>query len=71
MSYYYLMTTVQKDSINEDLLEGSPKSNISGDKWILECTQSGLDCIVEYASPQDCVNYINENGELWDEFYNI
>lgn len=71
MTYYYLMNTLQKESVNEQLLSGAPKSNLAGDKWILECTDSGLECIVEYTSSQDCINYIIDTNEEWDEFFNI
>lgn len=71
MSYYYLMDTTQKESVDSQVLAGTPKSNIVGDKWILECTVSGLDCIVEYATSQDCINYIIETNEEWDELLNV
>lgn len=71
MSYYYRMTTAQKESTDPTKIEGEPGCNLAGTEWILECTESGLECIVEYASSQDCVTYINNNGELWDEFYNL
>lgn len=71
MSYYYLMTTPQKESVAPALLEGAPKPNLSGDEWIIEANVSGLDAIQEFSNPQECIDYIVQNNPLWDEFYGI
>lgn len=71
MSYYYLMNTLQKDTLTEDLLEGQPKSNLSGSEWIIEASASDLECIQAFPSAQECINYIVINNSDWDEFYNI
>ena len=71
MTTYYLMTTEQKESVDYILLHQEPFSNIAGDKWILESTASGLDCIDTYKNTDACIEYVQEHIEEWDEFYNI
>ena len=71
MNIYYLMNTSEKDAVDPSVIHQEPLSNIAGDLWILECTQSGLNCTTEYANVEECRNYVNDNVEDWDEFYNV
>ena len=71
MNVYYLMTTEQKEAVDVALVQQEPFSNIAGDLWILECTDSGIECITEYANAEECRNYINQNVGDWDEYYNV
>ena len=68
MNTYYLMNTEQKDAAGSALFQ-EPYSNIAVDKWIVECIASGLDCITEYASSEDCKKYVVENLKDWEELY--
>ena len=61
------MNTDQKDAVEADVLYQPPYSNIVVDKWIVECTVNGLDCITEYASAEDCKKYIVKNLSDWED----
>ena len=56
------MNTEQKDATGSALFQ-EPYSNIAVDKWIVECTVSGLGCITEYASSEDCKKYVESEIE--------
>ena len=71
MNTYYLMTTEQKDSVEAEVLFQEPYSNIVADKWIVECTDNGLDCITEYTSAEECKQYVIENLSKWDDLYGV
>ena len=55
------MTTEQKDAVEAEMLFQEPYSNITTDKWIVECATGGLDSITEYASAEECRQYVIEN----------
>lgn len=65
------MTTEQKDAVEAEALFQEPYSNITTDKWIVECTVGGLDCITEYANAEECREYVIENLSVWDDLYGI
>jgi len=71
MNTYYLMTTEQKDAVEAEVLFQEPYSNIATDKWIVECTTGGLDCVTEYASAEECREYVIENLSVWDDLYGV
>lgn len=71
MNIYYLMTTEQKEAVEAEVLFQEPYSNITTDKWIVECTVTGLDCITEYASAGECKEYVVENLSEWDDLYGV
>ena len=71
MNTYYLMTTEQKDTVEAEALFQEPYSNITTDKWIVECTTKGLDCITEYANAEECREYVIENLSVWDDLYGV
>lgn len=71
MSYYYLMSTAEKDAVLEDQLECVPNSNIQGDFWIVESNVTGLQSVIEFESVTNCIEYIKTNASDWDEFLNI
>jgi len=71
MNIYYLMTTEQKEAVEAEVLFQEPYSNITTDKWIVECTVTGLDCITEYASAGECREYVVENLSEWDDLYGV
>ncbi len=71
MNIYYLMTTEQKEAVEAEVLFQEPYSNITIDKWIVECTVTGLDCITEYASAGECREYVVENLSEWDDLYGV
>ena len=71
MNTYYLMTTEQKDSVEAEVLFQEPYSNLVADKWIVECTDNGLDCITEYTSAEKCRQYVIENLSVWDDLYGV
>ena len=71
MNTYYLMTTEQKDSVEAEVLFQEPYSNIATDKWIVECTIGGLDCITEYTSAEECREYVIANLSEWDDLYGV
>lgn len=65
------MTTEQKEAVEAEVLFQEPYSNITIDKWIVECTVTGLDCITEYASAGECREYVVENLSEWDDLYGV
>jgi len=65
------MTTEQKEAVEAEVLFQEPYSNITTDKWIVECTVTGLDCITEYASAGECREYVVENLSEWDDLYGV
>lgn len=65
------MTTAQMEAVPKEDLDCSPYHNVSGDEWIVEAHTQGHDAIMEYASAEECRDYINSNPEQWDEYYNI
>lgn len=65
------MTTEQKEAVEAEVLFQEPYSNITTDKWIVECTVTGLDCITEYASAGECKEYVVENLSEWDDLYGV
>jgi hypothetical protein len=65
------MTTAQKNAVPLELFDCEPYSNLSGDEWIAECTESGLYSITEYTNSEECRQYIIEHLAEWDELYNI
>ena len=71
MNTYYLMTTEQKEAVEKEALFQEPYSNIAVEKWIVECTVTGLDCITEYASAGECREYVVENLSEWDDLYGV
>jgi hypothetical protein len=71
MNTYYLMTTEQKDAVEAEALFQEPYSNITTDKWIVECTVEGLDCITEYTSAEECRGYVIANLSEWDDLYRV
>ena len=71
MNTYYLMTTEQKDSVEAEVLFQEAYSNLVADKWIVECTDDGLDCITEYTSAEECREYVISNLSEWDDLYGV
>lgn len=71
MKTYYRMTTAQKDAVPKEKFDCLPYSNLVGDEWISQCNVSGLECIVEYPTVEECVEYIRINNSEWDEFYDL
>ena len=71
MNTYYRMTTAQKDAVPTENFDCLPYSNIVGNEWIAECDVPGLECIEEYPTAEECVEYIRVNNSEWDEFYDV
>ena len=71
MNTYYRMTTAQKEAVPKEQLDCEPYSNIVGNEWIVEAYERGYECITEYANADACIEYINNNIVLWDEWHNI
>jgi len=71
MNTYYLMTTKQKEAVEAEVLFQEPYSNIAVEKWIVECTAAGLNCITEYANAEECKAYVVENLSEWDDLYEV
>lgn len=65
------MTTGQKDAVPQDSFDCPPYSNIAGDEWIVETTDSGHKCIEQFADVAACIAYVNSNISEWDEFHDI
>jgi ABC-type microcin C transport system duplicated ATPase subunit YejF len=57
--------------VEAEALFQEPYSNITTDKWIVECTVEGLDCITEYANAEECREYVIENLSVWDDLYGV
>lgn len=71
MSFYYLMTTEQKNDVIAHEFAQQPFSSIDGSLWIVEALVANLTAKTAFNDAEECRQYVGANESEWDEFYNI